>query len=108
MAQPLSPAGGAGTGVRVRSVSGPRKKLRQVEAARVEAVVQNAALANEVAELQARVAELRGRDALALEAELGRGRTELAEARQRLVTANEEAARIRDAAEQHAAAVRGG
>ncbi|MGH3981349.1 MAG: hypothetical protein ACRDST_01330 [Pseudonocardiaceae bacterium] len=35
-----------------------RKKLRQVEAARVEAGVQNAALANEVAELRTRVAEL--------------------------------------------------
>lgn len=100
----MSPAG-AGTGVRV-GLFGVRKKLRQVEAAHGEAVVQNAALANEVAELRTRVAELRGKDALALEAELGRGRTELAEARQRLVDAREEAARVRDVAEQQAAAVR--
>ena len=95
---------GTGTGVRV-GLFGARKKLRQVEAAHVDAVAQNAALGNEIAELRTRVAELRGKDALALEAELCRSRTELAEARQRLVDANEEAARVRHEVEQQAAAV---
>jgi hypothetical protein len=99
----LSQAGGAGTRV---GLFGARKKLRQVETAAAEAAVQNAALANEVAELRTRIAELRGKDALALEADLGRGRTELAEVRQRVAAANEEAIRVRDGAEQQAGAVR--
>jgi Meiotically up-regulated gene 113/Domain of unknown function (DUF4041) len=99
--------GTAGTSVRV-GLFGARKKLRQVEAAGVEAAVQNAALVNEVVELRTQVAELRGKDALALEAELGRGRAELVEARKQLAAYDREAARVRDGAEQQAAAVREG
>ncbi|MGH3856651.1 MAG: DUF4041 domain-containing protein [Pseudonocardiaceae bacterium] len=67
---------------------------------------QNVALANEVSELRTRLAELRGKDALELEAELERGRTELAGLRRRLAATNEEAAGVRREAEQQAVALR--
>jgi hypothetical protein len=56
-AQPLSRVDGAGTGVCV-GLFGARKKLPQVEAARVEAGVQTAVLAREAAKLRTPVAEL--------------------------------------------------
>ncbi|MGH7869064.1 MAG: hypothetical protein ACREP9_15855, partial [Candidatus Dormibacteraceae bacterium] len=68
-AQPSPRASGAGTSVRI-GLFGARKRLRRVEEARAEVVAQNAALANEVTQLQRRVAELRGKDALSLETEL--------------------------------------
>jgi hypothetical protein len=104
MATLSPPTRGTNSGVRV-GFFGARKKLRQVEEARAEAAAQNAALANEVAQLQERVAELRGKDALSLEAELNQVRTALAQAHQQLVVTNDDVVRVRDEARQQAAAI---
>lgn len=98
-AQPSLRTSGTGTSARI-GLFGARKRLRQVEEARLEAASQSAALANEVAQSQTRVAELRGKDALSLEAGLSQARTELAEARRQLAAANDDAVRVRDEAEQ--------
>lgn len=103
-AQPSLRAVGSDASMRI-GFFGARKRLREVTEARAKAAAQKDVLANEVAQLQTRVAELRGKDALSLEAELSRARTELAEARQQLTATNDDAIRVRDEARRQAAAL---